>query len=140
MADERSVPRVLVVDDDASILRVVERILQVGGYRTRGAANGAEALAIDAHEGPFDLVLTDFVMPEMRGHEFARLLHQRHPDTKVLYLTGHMPELFTLRTSLQEEETVLEKPATAKALLEGVSMSLFGHARGHEPRKLKTHE
>jgi CheY-like chemotaxis protein len=124
------VPRVLVVDDDASILRVVQRILQLGGYLTRGAANGPEALAIDADEGPFDLLLTDFVMPEMRGPEFAKRLHERHPTTKVMYLTGHLPELFNLRASLSEDETVLEKPATAKTILEGVSMSLFGHAKG----------
>jgi CheY-like chemotaxis protein len=130
MTDEQPSPRVLVVDDDPSILRVVRRILEAGGYETRGAANGVEALAIDADEGPFDLLLTDFVMPEMRGNEFARLLHQRRPATKVLYLTGHLAELFTLRASLHEDETVLEKPATAKALLEGVSMSLFGHPRG----------
>ena len=55
----RATPRVLVVDDDPSILRVLERILQLGGYQTRGAANPVEALAIDEDEGPFDLLLTE---------------------------------------------------------------------------------
>ena len=60
----RERPLILVVDDEPTILRLVTRLLEPGGYLVDIAANGKEALAaLKAH--PYDLVLTDMMMPEM---------------------------------------------------------------------------
>ena len=65
-------PIILVVDDEPAILELVKEILLPVGYLVNTAANGKEALAaIQAH--PYDLVLTDMIMPQMGGMELVQL-------------------------------------------------------------------
>lgn len=126
-------PRILIVDDEPSIRTFVDFMLREAGYQTRTAANGGDALTIAADEPPFNLLLTDVAMPGMQGDELARQLHDRSPSTKVLYLTGCLERLFKHGSPALDDETVLEKPATVDALLERVSLLLFGHTRGIGP-------
>ncbi len=80
-------PIILVVDDDPAILELVTDILQPSGYLVNTAANGKEALAaLQAH--PYDLVLTDMIMPQMGGMELVQYLRLNHPETLVLVFTG----------------------------------------------------
>ena len=122
-------PRVLIVDDEESILGFAERVLHLAGYETRVAADGPEALRIAEDAGPFDLLLADLVMPGMRGDELARQLLGRDPDLKILYLTGFSDQLFNERAVLFENEAFVAKPVTVNGLLEAVSLMLFGHTR-----------
>lgn len=81
-------PLILVVDDDPAIPELVKEILSAAGYAVDTASNGREALArLQAH--PYDLVLTDMVMPEMGGMEVVQYLRLHHPDTMVIVLTGY---------------------------------------------------
>jgi PAS domain S-box-containing protein len=83
----RERPLILVVDDEPTILRLVKRLLEPGGYLVDIAANGKEALAaLQAH--PYDLVLTDMMMPEMGGMELMQYLQVHHPETLVIVFTG----------------------------------------------------
>jgi CheY-like chemotaxis protein len=123
--------RVLVVDDEASILTFAERALVGGGYEVVVASDGPEALLlVDAQPRPFDLFVIDVVMPQMRGDELGRWLRQRNPVVRVLYFTGYTDRLFQEKSMLWENEALVEKPVSTKGLLEAVSMSLFGHTRG----------
>jgi PAS domain S-box-containing protein len=80
-------PIILVVDDEPAILELVKGILRPAGYLVNTAANGREALAaIQAH--PYDLVLTDMIMPEMGGMELVQYLRLHHPETLVIVFTG----------------------------------------------------
>jgi CheY-like chemotaxis protein len=80
-------PIILVVDDEPAILELVKDILLPAGYLVNTAANGKEALAaIQAH--PYDLVLTDMIMPQMGGMELVQYLRLHHPETLVLVFTG----------------------------------------------------
>lgn len=80
-------PLILVVDDEPAVLRVVEEILGTSGYLVDTAANGKEALAaLQVH--PYDLVLTDMMMPEMGGMELMQYLQVHHPETLVIVFTG----------------------------------------------------
>jgi PAS domain S-box-containing protein len=80
-------PIILVVDDEPAILELVKDILGPAGYLVNTAANGKEALAaIQAH--PYDLVLTDMIMPEMGGMELVQYLRLHHPETLVIVFTG----------------------------------------------------
>src|SRR5262245_2378141 len=123
-------PRVLVVDDEESVRQFVDRALRSAGYDTRVAADGESALQVADAFDPFDLLLTDLIMPGINGDELARRLRARHPDLKVLYLTGFADRLFSTRLVLWQNEAFLEKPATVAGLREAVSMALFGHTRG----------
>jgi len=122
--------RVLVVDDEESIRTLVDRVLRDAGYATTIAPDGATALALAASVDPFDLLLTDMMMPEMCGDELARHLRLRHPDLRVLYLTGFADRLFATRPVLSSNESFIEKPVTVTGLREAVSLAIFGHTQG----------
>jgi two-component system cell cycle sensor histidine kinase/response regulator CckA len=113
---------VLIVDDEEPIRRVVARILQRAGYVTRLASGGAAAIAAAEGPDPIDLLVTDMMMPEMNGDEVARRLRQKHPALKVLYYTGYGDRLFDEKSTMWEGEAFLEKPCSAKGLLEAVSL------------------
>ena len=125
--------RVLVVDDEESNRTFAERALTEVGYAVAAAASGPDALDIDDAQGAFDLYVVDMLMPQMRGDELAGHLRERHPDAKVLYFTGH-PDLFeNASKKLAADEGVVAKPAHLRALLEAVSLLVYGHDRG--PRR-----
>jgi two-component system, cell cycle sensor histidine kinase and response regulator CckA len=129
-SDKRRPPRVLVVDDEESIRTFSERALRDAGYEVLLATDGSDALAVAEAQGPFDLFVVDLVMPSVPGDELGRRLRQLDVDVKVLYFTGYSDRLFKEKTTLWENEAFIEKPVTVRALLEAVSMSLFGHMRG----------
>ena len=75
---------VLIVEDEAAVRRVARRTLADRGYTVLEAANGREALELAAnHAGHIDLVLTDMVMPEMRGGELAARLRRARPEASA---------------------------------------------------------
>jgi CheY-like chemotaxis protein len=121
-------PTILVVDDEPSIRAFACRVLNEREYVTAVAGDGHEALAIAPTIGPIDLLLTDVVMPGMNGDELARQLCMQQPNLKVLYFTGFSDRLFKDKGQLWDGEAFLEKPCTAKGLLEAVSLLLSGHA------------
>src|ERR1700741_5025445 len=86
--------RVLVVDDEEPVRRFVERVLSEAGYVTTVANDGTDAVFLAGNGAPFDILVTDLVMPEMSGDELARRLRQNDPSLKVLYLTGFSDRLF----------------------------------------------
>jgi CheY-like chemotaxis protein len=116
--------RILIVDDDTSMRDFVDRVLKDAGYLTVHAVDGQDALEIGKRLGPFDLLLTDELMPRMAGHELARQLRKRQRDLKVLYLTGHTDRLFTQKHTWWACETFLDKPATPDQLLGAVARLL----------------
>jgi two-component system cell cycle sensor histidine kinase/response regulator CckA len=122
--------RILVVDDEEPIRQFAERILRDAGYEVVVASDGREALGVVEAQSRFDLFVIDFVMRQMRGDELGHQLHQRDPDAKVLYFTGYSDQLFAARKVLGKNEAFIAKPVSTKALLEAVSMSLFGHTSG----------
>jgi CheY-like chemotaxis protein len=114
--------RVLIVDDEASTRLFLSVVLSVAGYDTTVAANGLEALTMYETRGPFDVVVTDVMMPRMHGHELARRIRQVHTDAKILYVTGYSDALFDAKLWLWEDEALLEKPFTPDGVVEAVSL------------------
>jgi CheY-like chemotaxis protein len=130
MPARRHRPRVLVVDDEESVRTFAERVLLDAGYEVVLASDGPRALRIIETQPPFDLLVIDILMPDMRGDELARQIRQREPDAKVLYLTGHSDHLFEDKSVLWGDEAFIEKPASITGLLESASLLLFGHLHG----------
>ena len=116
---------VLVVDDEESVRKFVDRVLRNAGYDTATAADGPEAIDVALRVAPAILV-TDVMMPQMSGDELARRLRQQQPSLKVLYLTGFADNLFKERVTLWQDEAYLDKPCSIKSLLQAVSLLLFG--------------
>jgi CheY-like chemotaxis protein len=118
--------RVLVVDDEETVCRFVDRVLRDAGYETATASGGTEAVEVMARRGPFDLLLTDVMMPEMTGDELARRLRMSEPHLKVLYLTGYSDQLFKEKVTLWEDEAFLDKPCSVTGLIQAVSLLSTG--------------
>ena len=118
-------PLVLIVDDEEPIRQLERRILETGGYRVIEASRALEAFAQLQKDLRVDLVIADLQMPDLGGEEMARRIRRDRPDIKVLYVTGHIDEMMDERSTLWEGEAFLDKPFTAKALLEAVSLLLY---------------
>lgn len=87
-------PTILVVDDDADLLRVAVRVLAMHGYEVIAAGGCQQALeALEGHRGGVDLLLTDVEMPGMCGDELAVQLEGRYPDLRVLFTSGYPQEV-----------------------------------------------
>ena len=114
--------RVLVVDDEEPIRRFVDRVLSDLGYHTALAADGVEALRIAAQLGAFDFLVTDLMMPQMRGDDLAQHLLRDQPHLRVLYLTGHSDRLFRNRVILGENQAFLDKPCSPDGLREALAL------------------
>lgn len=123
---ERTSARILVVDDEASVVEFAERALRAAGYTTMTATSGDAAMQICEKQGNPDLLLTDLRMPRMTGDELAGRLRKRDPDLKVLYLTGYSDQLFRSKQTLWDGEAFLDKPCSISGLLEAVSLLLRG--------------
>jgi DNA-binding NtrC family response regulator len=105
---------ILVVDDDADVRAAIGRALTELGYPVREAMNGASAIAALGEERP-ELVILDYVMPDMDGAEVARAIGDIDPDLPVIFSTGHAA-LRALRSTAGEDVAVLEKPFTLDEL------------------------
>ncbi|MGE0044113.1 MAG: response regulator [Vicinamibacterales bacterium] len=118
---------VCVVDDDPMMLEVLVRILRRENYELITAGHGAEAIdKVAGVADAVDLLVTDFAMPGMKGHELADRMRERFPGLRVLYQTGFSDMLFEDRLELEEGAAFLEKPFTARGLREAARMLLFG--------------
>jgi CheY-like chemotaxis protein len=89
--------KILVVDDEVSMVQVCQIILQGAGHEVRGAVNGRQALRMIAEEMP-DFILLDVMMPGMSGIEVCRLIRQEHQSPKpviVMYTADSRAEVKT---------------------------------------------
>ncbi len=130
---ERGPRRVLVVDDEETVRKFVSRVLTEAGYKTLTAEDGRSAIGAAEQEEPFDLLVTDLMMPNMTGDELARRLRSTQPGLKVLYLTGYSDQLFKDKVTLWEDEAFLDKPCGVKGLLEAVSLLSIGTTNQTSP-------
>jgi two-component system cell cycle sensor histidine kinase/response regulator CckA len=128
---QKPATRVLIVDDDERMRLFVDAVMRSAGYETTLAADGDDAIAVAAKAPtPFDLLVTDEMMPRMRGHQLARYMRELYLNIKVLYLSGFREQLFSEKGSLWADEAFLDKPCTPEGLLQAVSLVLFGpHGR-----------
>jgi DNA-binding response OmpR family regulator len=79
---------ILVVDDEARLVSLVETYLAQSGFRVVTASNGREALSVAERQEP-DLIILDIMMPEMDGYEFMRIYRADH-DTPIILLTARV--------------------------------------------------
>ena len=119
---------VMVVEDEASVLKVVVEALHAQGYAVLEAANGNDALkAIDGYsDGKVDLLITDVVMPLMGGRELADRLSKIHPETKVLFTSGYAGDQLGDVRMRDEGADFLPKPYTMNSLVSKVRLLLGG--------------
>ena len=108
----------LVVEDDAALRALTNRILQQYGYSILEASNGIDALDIAMrYAGTIHLVITDVVMPEMGGKDLISKLKAIRPDVKALYVSGYTDNAIVHHGILDSDVAFLQKPFTVEKLL-----------------------
>jgi len=109
---------VLLVEDETRVRELLRGALERRGYRVLAAGSGEDALGLmSVHGGPLHLLVTDVVMPGMRGTELASRLGSLHPQLRVLHISGYADDA-VLRHGVREGLTAfLQKPFTVEALV-----------------------
>jgi signal transduction histidine kinase len=120
--------KILLVEDEAALRGLASKLLQKQGYQIVEAASGVEALDIwERHDGAFDLLLTDMVMPGgVTGRELAEKLVADKPALKVIFTSGYSTDMVGNNLVLEEEVNFLPKPYPPKALIQIVRVCLDG--------------
>ena len=95
---------VLLAEDQSSIRSALREFLESRGYQVLEAQNGSEALDIaEHHPGSIDVLVTDVIMPQIRGLELARRVTELHPDICVIFMSGYSEDaLLEISCSLRE--------------------------------------
>lgn len=79
--------KVLLVEDDYDLNQIITRHLEMKSYCVKSALNGEEGLEL-LYSNPFDLVISDIMMPKMDGYTFARLIREENKDIPIIFLTA----------------------------------------------------
>jgi PAS domain S-box-containing protein len=133
---------ILLVDDEDGVRAAARRILAGQGYTVLEAFDGAEALALaSSHRGPIDLLVTDVLMPLKTGPQVAAELLEQRPELKVLYVSGHVDEMFVSLALTGPHTVFVQKPFTNECLTAAVRDLLdrddepLGRAVGAHPHR-----
>ena len=129
----RSAPRILVVDDEPRIAQLVAEALKAEGYDVDTAANGLLALA-KIEERDYDLILSDFRMPELDGIGLYREIKQRRPTllSRLLFISGAADQPEYRRFLAETAVPVLLKPFALVELRKIAHQMLVEHRREPE--------
>lgn len=115
---------VLLVEDEESLRAFVREVLEDHGYHVVTAGSGQEALRRFSDAGPFQIIVTDVVMPGMGGAELIRQIFEKDPSMKVLYMSGYTGRAMLRQGRLQPGSRFLAKPFTAQHLARSVRACL----------------
>jgi two-component system response regulator RegX3 len=116
--------KVLVAEDEASIREFIVINLKRSGYDVVEAADGAEALReYDAHNGDFDVVLLDIMMPEIDGIEVCKQLRKKSQSVGIIMLTAKTQEMDKVTGLLVGADDYVTKPFSPAELMARVDAS-----------------
>lgn len=112
--------RILVVDDEPSVCDAVRLMLAFDGHEVATANSAKEALGL-FEQRPFDVVITDYVMPSMKGDELAAQIKARNPKQPVIMITAYAEMLQSSGTPLKGVDAVISKPFLLENLREVIA-------------------
>ncbi|MBN1570175.1 MAG: PAS domain S-box protein [Acidobacteria bacterium] len=108
---------ILVVEDEASILELIEKIITRLNYIVIKAHSPSEALqAAKAFSGKIDLLITDVILPEMNGRQFAEQMKAFLPEIKCLFISGYTADVIVHRGILDSGLNFIQKPFSNRDL------------------------
>lgn len=121
---------ILLVEDEPAVRGLFALSLRKDGYFVLEASNGAEALAVVEQAGRVDLVVTDVVMPVMKGTELAARLRETYPQLRFIFVSGYV-----IHDNLGPNAVLLQKPFVRQDLVRKVS-DILGPAPGQPSEKI----
>lgn len=122
--------RVLIIDDDEAILRMMNKLITREGYEVESAVNGDEASRILENDSMFDLVITDIIMPKKEGIEIVTMLKKEFPGIKVIAISGggrFSPEGYLRAADILGAHKTFTKPFNHREMLNTIN-ELIGDA------------
>ena len=119
----RAMSKILLAEDDTDMRRFLVKALQNAGFEVISYDNGLSAYQ-RLREEPFELLLTDIVMPEMDGIELARRASELDPDIKIMFITGFAAVALNSNSSAPRNAKVLSKPIHLRELVNEVQKML----------------
>ena len=117
---------VLLAEDQDSIRDVLCEFLESKGYKVLSAQNGGQAVDIAEHYlGSIDVLVSDVIMPEIRGVELAKRATELHPDIRVIFMSGYSEDALMENRLLSERSmTLIQKPFDPEELAQKIRESL----------------
>lgn len=126
---------ILLVEDDLALRDIARRVLSDEGYMVVEAKSGEEALAIARErDRSFDVLVTDMMMPGIKGWEVGRAVKALHPDCAMVYVSGYVDSI-RLRQELPEDAVFVSKPYVPPRLLEAVAAASARRAADRRTRR-----
>jgi two-component system cell cycle response regulator CpdR len=116
-------PKILLAEDDTDMRRFLVKALQNAGFQVVSYDNGMSAYQ-RLREEPFEMLLTDIVMPEMDGIELARRASELDPDIKIMFITGFAAVALNADSQAPKHAKVLSKPVHLRDLVNEVQKML----------------
>lgn len=124
---------VLIVEDEDAVREIATEFLKSSGYHVLTAKDGAEALDLAKRSGlPIDVLLTDVVMPNMRGPELAKQLKALRGGMRVIYMSGYL-DYDQGDGGFVEDGFFLQKPFSREAVVSKVAEALRSNSRTPAP-------
>jgi two-component system cell cycle sensor histidine kinase/response regulator CckA len=112
---------IMLVEDEDALREVLVKVLKANGYHVLSSSRGPQALDFARlHREPIHLLVSDVILPDMRGPELAAHLSRLHPEVRVLYMSGFTDNALMHSGSLPQSTLFLQKPFTPDVLLRRV--------------------
>jgi len=113
--------KILLVEDEATVRRLTQTMLERQGYTVIIAGNAEEALSLGKEElETVRVLITDVVMPGMNGRVLARKIRDQFPEMKVLFLSGYAEQMDDFNTVSDPNSDFLQKPFSRAELLKKI--------------------
>jgi two-component system, cell cycle response regulator CpdR len=130
--------KILVLDDEPSILLMIKKMLEKAGYEVSVALNGIEGMRL-FEKDRYDMVITDIIMPEKEGLETIFELRRQYPKLKIIAISGGgriSPDGYLPGAKLLGADMVFQKPLVQKDFLAAVAKLLNESAGKSFPKQL----
>jgi CheY-like chemotaxis protein len=120
---------ILIVEDDDGVRQYASEILRDLNYQIIEAKDSAAALRLIEANKPFDLLLTDVVLPGINGRELASEVERRRPGTKIIFMTGYSRNAIVHHGRLDPGTELIQKPLIERALARKIRQVLDGGSK-----------
>jgi CheY-like chemotaxis protein len=124
--------RILVVDDEPYVCDAVRMMLAFDGHQVETASSGRDALAL-FDKNQYDVVITDYAMPSMKGDELAAAIKMRAPEQPVVLITAYAEMLRSAETPLTGVDLIISKPFLLENLRDAIE-KMTGSRPGRNPQ------
>ncbi len=117
--------QILVVDDEPTVCKAIQMMLRYYGHEVQTANDGAAALAL-YEAGQFDLVITDYLMPEMKGDQLVTQIKKCRADQRIIMVTAFAEDFLSYGKPTGGVDYVLNKPFSLEDLRAAIAKVMNG--------------